>query len=100
MVFSGVVSIVSFGCMSHPFGNLRCTDPITSRWRREEKEREGQMALDRQYETTIERQRERQRVIDIYGERETDRDRERETDRETNRETEREREETVQINYI
>ena len=69
MVFSGVVSIVSFGCMSHPFGNLRCTDPITSRWRREEKGREGKMVLDRQYETTIERQRERQRVIDIYGER-------------------------------
>ena len=57
-----------------------------------EKGRKGQMALDRQYKTTIERQRERQRVIDIYGERETDRDRETETEREIERERERERE--------
>ena len=42
---------------------------IQSRLDGEEKEREGQMVLDRQYKTTIERQRERQRVIDIYGER-------------------------------
>ena len=56
--------------------------------RRKEKGREGQMALDRQYETTIERQRER------------DRERDRERERESGRETERKREETVQINYI
>ena len=50
------------------------------------------MILDRQYETTIERQRERQRVIDIYGERETDRERETEREREREREWERDRE--------
>ena len=55
---------------------------IQSRLDGEEKRREGQMALNQQYETTIERQRERQRVIDIYGERERQTETERQRQRE------------------